>query len=122
MRTVTNAPGLKFYGAIIAAIVGYVLTQTLVDFPAWVELVLNAVLVGYAVWRAPPQATTVNSFALPGVLILVGAAAAAGDVAVLFVVVVVICAAVALYLLAQREYFGAVVAAFITVLLAIFLL
>lgn len=48
--------------------------------------------------------------------------AATGDVGLLFVLLVLACAAVAVYFLLKREFVGAVVAAFVAVVLAVFLL
>lgn len=40
----------KALGGVVAAEATYLLTQELVDFPTWVDLLLNAVLVGLAVF------------------------------------------------------------------------
>lgn len=56
-KTATNAPGPKFYAAVVAAVVTYLLTQQVVDWPVYVDVALNAVAVGAAVWTAGPQRT-----------------------------------------------------------------
>lgn len=43
----------KFIAAVVAAVLGYLATQTLVDFPAWADLVVQVGLVGIAAAGAP---------------------------------------------------------------------
>lgn len=44
---------------VISAIVTYLITQTVLEFPDWVELLLNAAAVGLAVYAIPnPKVTT----------------------------------------------------------------
>lgn len=50
VKTVGFSP--KLIVAIVATVLAYLLTQELVDFPAWAELVLSTVLVGVGVYRA----------------------------------------------------------------------
>lgn len=43
----------KAVGAVVAAIVAYLLTQEVVDFPAWADLIINVVAVGLAAAFSP---------------------------------------------------------------------
>lgn len=52
MKTVGISP--KLYGAVLMAVLGYLLTQQLVDFPALVDLLINVLFVGGGVAVAGP--------------------------------------------------------------------
>lgn len=56
-RTVGFSP--KTIVATVAAILSYLLTQQLVDFPVVADLAVTAVLVGYGTYRAGPGAVQV---------------------------------------------------------------
>lgn len=130
-KTTTNAPGAKFYAAIAGAILTYLLTQEVVDWPGYLDVALNAVAVGLAVWAAPPQ-RTVGVFALP-VLLPVAALplrsswstvlAATGDLHLLFAIVVVLFLLGAAYVgIRLRDVWAAIALVVCAILVAIFLL
>lgn len=57
VRSVTNAPGLKSYLGVIAAVLTYLATQELLELPTLADVAINAVGVGLAVYLADPQPT-----------------------------------------------------------------
>ena len=58
-RTATDAPGFKTYAGIVAAVLTYLATQELLDWPQWADVALNGIGVALAVYLAAPQPTTV---------------------------------------------------------------
>lgn len=122
VKTASRRPGPKFYGSIVAAVVTYLLTQTVLDLPTWADLLLNAAAVGLAVYTAPPQATRLLSRGVSGFAFL-PVAAAGGDVHLLFLLIVVLFLLAAVYVAVRlREYVGAVVLVLLALVVAIFLL
>lgn len=59
-RSATNAPGMKFYLAVLAAVVTYVLNQEVLDLKPWIEICFNAIAVALAVYTGLPQPTTTH--------------------------------------------------------------
>jgi hypothetical protein len=55
--TASKAPGMKMYLGIVAAVLSYLLTQEVTDFPQIAELAINAVSVALAVYLGLPQPT-----------------------------------------------------------------
>lgn len=94
-RSESAAPGAKFYFAILAAVVTYLLAQEVLEWPKWVEVLLNAGSVALAVYLGIPQ-RTVGSFAAIPVGIAVFAAFGGGFLIWLLVVIVLILLIVAL--------------------------
>lgn len=52
VRTVGASP--KLILTTVAAVLAYLLTQQLVDFPAWADLLISVAAVALAAWRADP--------------------------------------------------------------------
>jgi hypothetical protein len=102
-RSETNAPGAKFYAAIALAIITYLLTQEVLDWPQWADVALNAAGVGLAVWQGVPQRTVGNFAAIP-VGVAVFAAFGGGFLIWLLVVIVVIVLILLIVALARGRY------------------
>jgi hypothetical protein len=59
MKTLGLSP--KFYAAVFMAVLGYLATQELVDFPSWGDLLVQVGLVGGGVFVASPGNVAVEA-------------------------------------------------------------
>lgn len=89
MKAKTQGISPKLIAAVVAAVVGYLLTQTVLNLPPWAVVAAQAVLVAIAAFAAPPGTVSPDSY-IKGVVKKAASAKGLTLVEVLVVLILVI--------------------------------